>query len=675
MNRFHNTGVLVLLCFCLMADRCFGWGSTPPIASIFDCPKFEPLKTFQNQQDMWFNALPGSYDPDNGEPYGWGNGIVEYEWSWPPQAYDPDYSEDHHAFRCKFNANGKFKVRVRVKDDEGVWSAPADDLEKWATCTVYVFTMDLDISGVSEASEENPGGYVAENDDDDNLNDEADKDDYGEVDYEYDLIAVYLSYEPSTLDVGYAELNSPYGGQYHIRVWTHDDKRTMEIGDSDEKEVWPIASMPSTRWVEGYSAGTVDMLRLHFTPDQQVYPGGTYNHDLVQFTVIDVDFQEDTGQSYGFDAYTDVFLPYKSVKASDTDKCYAQIFPTGQANKVYFKSSNTNNVSVSPTQASGSAQQLTFAGGAAQSSTDVWARLTSVDGIDAALIYANVYFEDSYTLAIRVVHEDDDDEQDIPVGQGSPNETAITAGINGALDTTPSGDDTIVGTTISTGANGVCNTGACGDDDQVIEPNKGKPNQICVSPGTNTKRDTNTSGDDGVSGENIHTGADGICDTTADSTDDESTDPFSASTLKDFLNDKVYNQAVVKWNQVDRLTAMDVNFDLNRDGYIDVSTWKTAEMDVVINECKDDNYDYNIFFVDNPSTGSLGFADFGQRYAFVFADESPQPLCTSAHELGHAAFSLYHESGLGVSINVMTQGGQYKWRLFNQQWDDIQAKK
>jgi len=155
---------------------------------------------------------------------------------------------------------------VRVKDDEGVWSAPADDLEQWFSCTVYVFTMDLDISGVSEADEEDPGGYIGQS----------------------DLVEISLSYEPSTLDVGYAQLSSHFGGQQKIRVW---DGETMIIGDSDEKEVWPIDSMPSTLDVQGYSVGSAN-LWLYFTPDQPPwYPGGEYNYDLVHFTVYNAELK------------------------------------------------------------------------------------------------------------------------------------------------------------------------------------------------------------------------------------------------------------------------------------------------------------------------------------------------------------------------------------------------
>ena len=296
MSRFSIMSLCGLLCFCFVADKSHACNQTP-IACISNCPKFMPLKAFEQGSYLPFSAGAYSYDPDNGQPYCCGSGIVDYEWSWPyPYAYDVSYSDDKSSAQCKFNANGKFKVRVRVKDDEGVWSAPADDLEQWFTCTVYVFTMDLDISGVSDDDEEDPGGYVCLNDDDDNSNSTSDKDETGTVSGEDDLVQINLSYQPSTLDVGYAELKSPSGGQQSIRVWKNSTKGTgnMIIGASDEKEVWSIGSMPSTLWVEGYlTVLTPSQLWLSFTPDQQSYPGGgDYNTDPVNFTVVSVEISK-----------------------------------------------------------------------------------------------------------------------------------------------------------------------------------------------------------------------------------------------------------------------------------------------------------------------------------------------------------------------------------------------
>jgi hypothetical protein len=121
------------------------------------------------------------------------------------------------------------------------------------------------------------------------------------------------------------------------------------------------------------------------------------------------------------------------------------------------------------------------------------------------------------------------------------------------------------------------------------------------------------------------------------------------SDIIDYLNNKTYNQGIVHWT-VTRLPAMDVDFDLNHDFKIDdLSTASlSVEQNAIITSAKDDNYDENIFLVDNPAflTG-LGFTQLGQRYCFVYAKRNgilnPNTVNTIAHELGHGAYSFLHE--------------------------------
>ena len=101
---------------------------------------------------------------------------------------------------------------------------------------------------------------------------------------------------------------------------------------------------------------------------------------------------------------------------------------------------------------------------------------------------------------------------DLPVianGEGAPNMTAITAGVNGVLDTTtPTPDDSIVKTTIVTGGNGICNTTAVPDDDQLIPLNQGGDSDaICVTPGPNGVLNSTPGGDDGPAVDGIHNGS------------------------------------------------------------------------------------------------------------------------------------------------------------------------
>jgi len=178
---------------------------------------------------------------------------------------------------CKFSDTGKFKVRLRVKDDDGVWSHDNPDPETWTNCYIYVFTMDLDIDGVPDSQEVEPGGFLPYNDDDD--------------DPENDLRAIFLGYEPPELaETGtYMELEIPYSDN-DIRVWTDSDKGTMVLpAGSDYDILWPVGSQPSPLWVEGYQLGQAE-LYLYFTPDGQTYPGGgPHNSDRVKFIVFTCD--------------------------------------------------------------------------------------------------------------------------------------------------------------------------------------------------------------------------------------------------------------------------------------------------------------------------------------------------------------------------------------------------
>lgn len=75
------------------------------------------------------------------------------------------------------------------------------------------------------------------------------------------------------------------------------------------------------------------------------------------------------------------------------------------------------------------------------------------------------------------------DVQVIPVGNGEPNHIAVGPGNDGFPDTLPFGDDQSVGDDVDTGANGVCESTAEGDDTQTIPRGQGAPNKICVTGG------------------------------------------------------------------------------------------------------------------------------------------------------------------------------------------------
>lgn len=159
----------------------------------------------------------------------------------------------------------------------------------------------------------------------------------------------------------------------------------------------------------------------------------------------------------------------------------------------------------------------------------------------------------------------------------------------------------------------------------------------------------------------------------------KSTD-VSKKTIEDCLK-KVYEQAVVEF-EVAKLPAKAVDFDLNNDKHIDVDDskpWMPAEMAKIRDACKDENYDYNIFLVDNSSDDTTGYMKRGQSYGFVHADNSSHDGATIAHELGHGAFSLKHPkdetpADTDDTKNIMYYASRNKWRLRKRQWDQINNK-
>lgn len=143
--------------------------------------------------------------------------------------------------------------------------------------------------------------------------------------------------------------------------------------------------------------------------------------------------------------------------------------------------------------------------------------------------------------------------------------------------------------------------------------------------------------------------------------------------IKQYLK-KFYNQAVFEFRLI-RLPAKTINFDLDKNGQLDVESWMSTEMIEIRDACKDPKYDYNIFIVDKPSDDSLGFMGFSQQYGFVHADSTspPEDAITVAHELGHGAFGLQHpdQNGDNDKDNLMHSDETGTSRLRKNQWDII----
>ncbi len=307
MNKGYFICSIVLLWLCCFSVNISYACNLPPEAYINNCPKYTAVDS-----DVSFD---GSYSTDH-DGY-----IVDWRWTFPSEAYDIQYWHSWDV-TCKFNAIGIYTVSLEVEDNEG-----ATDV---FNCTVYVVKVDLDIDGVDEDDEDDPGGYIAVNSDDDNENSTQDKNDGGTVDNEDDLVKISLSLEPSTLNEGCIKLQAGSVGQNLIRVWTDRTKGTQlnVINPTDPEDpthaIWDLSeeSFPATLWVEGYqydlyySGGlilyyytkysTVDSDGVIFNPvEVQLIMDGVANEDKEEFPGNFIGLNDDDDNDNGWPDYMD----------------------------------------------------------------------------------------------------------------------------------------------------------------------------------------------------------------------------------------------------------------------------------------------------------------------------------------------------------------------------------
>lgn len=337
---------------------------------------------------------------------------------------------------------------------------------------------------------------------------------------------------------------------------------------------------------------------------------------------IKVTFTEDLGQAYGFDDFS-VGGPFKSVEVGHSDTAFANVEPPDATPGAWFKSDNIGVMTIAPIRGTIPPQLVTVTGFGKGEAT---ARATadSVNGPLAGQLGVFARLKLTKTVAVRLVNEENDDVQLVPVGT-------------------------------STG-----------------------PNGICVSPGTNGEQDTVPGGDDTPISGYITSGNNQVCETTANNTNVNSTDVSDAD-IQAWL-DKAYRQAIVTW-EITRLPAKAVNWDLNRDQYLGTANplypgayLATDEMQAIWPACEDTNYDINVMLVDNPKESNLrGQSARNGRSVFVFGNMSTFEAQVTAHEIGHAAFGLSDlDTNNSSDIdNLMWGIAGTSWRLRINQWRQI----
>lgn len=195
MNKrsFYGLFILVLLCCSAgISHAC----NPPPQADIDDCPKYTCVDCTAS---TYFN---GEYSSDTYPGY-----IVDWSWTFPPQAYDVIYT-DPWKVTCKFSSPGIYTVSLEVEDNEEA----TDSID----CTVYA--IDVNITGHGE--------YIPVNTDDDNENSIQDRYEFETVDYEDDLFQILLSMEP---DMSEGKIKLQIGVfENTVSVW-YDQTKTISV--------------------------------------------------------------------------------------------------------------------------------------------------------------------------------------------------------------------------------------------------------------------------------------------------------------------------------------------------------------------------------------------------------------------------------------------------------------
>ncbi len=182
--------------------------------------------------------------------------------------------------------------------------------------------------------------------------------------------------------------------------------------------------------------------------------------------------------------------------------------------------------------------------------------------------------------------------------------------------------------------------------------NQGQSNSVCITSGRNLFRDTKKDpiNNDDVAAdaqglEHIHSGPDGICQTTASQTDrvpNESSIP-SVQSLQDYLNNTTWGrQANVFFTITKDPINHQVNFDSDRDGKLDgVRSVRTNEYQAIEDVARDPNANINLYYtgVQFALGGDVDDAHAEAVPPAASAFFSPDPVGSlnyvAAHEIGH----------------------------------------
>jgi hypothetical protein len=401
--------------------------------------------------------------------------------------------------------------------------------------------------------------------------------------------------------------------------------------------------------------------------------------DFKLFTVVGLEFEKNSDCS-GFDengensADPSNEQPYLFVPQSGNNTLKARLVPTGAQGSFRLESATPSAVSVSPTTVTGDGQILTLNSTGTNGDFEINAFGNEATE-SASKLKVTIRPRLNKTVIIHAITEDNDDVQQILFDsnnqpQGERTQTAIEPASNSLLLTTVTGgDDQIINIgrpdrngrgrrVINTGLNGIRETQMVTGDVEVIPLNQGRPNSICVLAGDNTELDTNADPNDSVELDEfgkqfINSGQNGLCESKANNTDIvplESNIP-TALDLQNYLNNTTWGkQANVFFTVTRNVTPRQVNFDVNRNGYLDAGFIEFNKIsDSISDEGKDVRLYYQKYDIDGNTIveGQTLFSTLFSR-SYFSSNHRDSVNNLAAHEIGHGIGRRLHNPRLGT---------------------------
>ena len=329
---------------------------------------------------------------------------------------------------------------------------------------------------------------------------------------------------------------------------------------------------------------------------------------IVKIVVIDVVISKSNNQVWGYDendpvqedcyvtqptSYNTtprVGIPWKAFESNKSDVIKVEITPSNISNKITFKTTNGCYIStlgtlVSSVKTIGSTNYTVDMGDLnimSNCGNKVESDLTfEVNGLTEVKNQIKLvsYTKTSNTLSLIIVNEENDDVPVYQVGQITPSSNTVVVrwGNNKFLDTNTAGDDQIS-----------------------TDPSTG---ESVIVAGMNKKCDTQ------ANNQTLLTSA----------------LPFTLQEISNYLNKTIYNQSVSEFSAF-RIENDFVNFDLNNDGKIDVTTPQSTnqEFQVLVNKYSTRN-GFVIILVDNPDDGSYGWFPSGSNIGVVHPNTHKKP--------------------------------------------------